>query len=169
MSMLMFNFTGHLAQGSHSGPRSQVQRSFVSGYAATWMYCGYSCEDPRGRPFEGHKLTDWVDCIALSPDDTHIESSSRDCVIRIWEIKSGETSISPLIGHTGLVNSIVYSPDGKRIVSGAHGRMVRLWSSETGNLIADPFARHVDRVYSVMLLINGKQILSGSQDGTICV
>jgi WD40 repeat protein len=36
---------------------------------------------------EGH--TDWIRCVAFSPDGSQIISGSSDCTVRVWDTESG--------------------------------------------------------------------------------
>lgn len=49
--------------------------------------------------------------IALSPDNTHIASTSSDA-IRIWDFVSVTLVLEDLKAHSGLIISVAFSPDG---------------------------------------------------------
>lgn len=81
------------------------------------------------RLFRGH--TDWVNCVAFSPDGKHVVSGSDDMTIRIQDAITGALVAPPLNLHNGYVLSVAFSPDGERIASGSddHAICVGYWKS----------------------------------------
>ncbi|HAJ61531.1 MAG TPA: serine/threonine protein kinase, partial [Cyanobacteria bacterium UBA8543] len=59
-----------------------------------------------------HTLTghsDWVKCLAITPDGQMLASGSQDKTIKLWQLDTGELK-STLIGHWGEVNCIAIAP-----------------------------------------------------------
>ncbi|PAV14701.1 nucleotide-binding-oligomerization-domain like receptor [Pyrrhoderma noxium] len=110
-----------------------------------------------------------VECVAFSlPDGNHVASGSYDNTICIWNVKSRELAVGPLIGHEDWVWAVAYSPDGTRLASGSYDRTVRIWNSETGQLLST-LDGHSSSVCSVAYSFDGSRIVSGSNDKTIRV
>jgi WD40 repeat protein len=66
-----------------------------------------------------------VNSVCFSPDSRWLVSGSRDKSIRMWDCRTGEAMGSPLLGHTGDVNSVC--TDGQRIISGSDDKTIRIW------------------------------------------
>ncbi|ETO31669.1 WD-40 repeat protein [Reticulomyxa filosa] len=76
----------------------------------------------------------WInefDEIVFSPDGSKIVSSSKDKIVRIWDIASRK-QIQSCEGHTNYVYGVAFSPDGYTIVSCSWDETIRLWDVESG-------------------------------------
>ncbi len=72
----------------------------------------------------GH--TDNVHSIAFSPDGKLIASGSRDEIVLLWDMATGEPKRA-FTGHTDVVDSVAFSPDGKVLATGSWDKTVLLW------------------------------------------
>ena len=115
------------------------------------------------KTFQGHE--DLISCIAFSPNNQMLVSSSWDGTIRLWNLRGNPTG-EIFQGHKGKVHAVAFSPDGQIIVSGGADSTVRLWNLQ-GNLIRQPFGGHQRESNSVAFSPNGEMIVSGSSDRTI--
>ncbi|NJM23998.1 MAG: WD40 repeat domain-containing protein [Richelia sp. RM1_1_1] len=101
--------------------------------------------------------SNWVQSIAIAPDDNTIASGSVDGTIKFWnrngELKSTLRNFKP-------VYSVFWSPDGQILVSGDGDGRVSLWN-RNGKLIRSIKA-HSGNVVSVGISPNGKIIVSRS-------
>jgi WD40 repeat protein len=89
-----------------------------------WRYLwGLSQGDPA-KILTGH--SNFVNCVAWSPDGTLIASGSSDHTIKLWNPISGEL-ITNLLGHSRDVVSVAFSTDGKVLASSGEDGLVRLW------------------------------------------
>ena len=113
--------------------------------------------------FKGH--TKLIYSIAITPSGKYVISASRDKIIKLWDINTGEL-IRNFEGHTSYVYSVAITPDGKYIVSGSKDKTIKLWNIHTGKLLKT-IKRHKGSVRSVAITPNGQYIVSGSYDKTI--
>ena len=106
-----------------------------------------------------HGYMSVVMSVGFSTDRSLIVSGPQDKTIRL----SGEV-MSPLIGHTGLLNSISFSPDGIHIALGSDDNTVQIWDMRTGKEIMMPLEGHISCIVSVSFSPDGTHIVSGSID-----
>jgi WD40 repeat protein len=78
---------------------------------------------------KGH--TDYLWCMAYSPDGKRIVSGGQDQTLRVWDALTGE-ELLVITGHSRRVASVAISPDGKRIVSSSDDDTLRVWDAATG-------------------------------------
>ncbi|CAE6467205.1 unnamed protein product [Rhizoctonia solani] len=147
-------------------------------YSPDAMRVAYGCQDGsiqvwdtyygtrlNGR-FKGHDKL--ISSLAFSPKGTHLISSSRDCIVRIWDAEKG-VALDSFKDHTQPVNSVTFSPDGTRVASAGDDCTIRLRNSDSGALIAGPLQGHTSGVTSIAFSPDGAQLVSGSYDCTIRV
>jgi WD40 repeat protein len=53
----------------------------------------------------------------VTPDGRHVVSGSDDKTLRVWDLATGETTVT-LQGHAGPGNAVAVTPDGRHLVSG---------------------------------------------------
>ena len=124
------------------------------------------------KELSGHRA--YITDFSLSPDGQLLASSSEDTTVRIWNLKTGESTVfakekeDPIMG-------VAFSPDGKFIAtaSGDDTRPtqpghVKLYSVESGELVRE-FAKH-DRVATkVRFSPDGKLLASTSFDEKVLI
>ncbi|MBF2087208.1 serine/threonine-protein kinase [Thermoleptolyngbya sp. C42_A2020_037] len=108
-----------------------------------------------------------VAAIALNPRNQQFASASFDGSIRLWDVKTDQ-STGILLGHTEPVVSLVFSPDGQRLISGSLDDTLRVWNPENGELLRalnDPS----DSIVSLAVAVSpdGQTVVSGSDQHTI--
>ena len=140
-------------------------RFAVASTIGIWLY-----DAETGQEIDlltGH--TDFVSCIAFSPDGQTLASGSRDNTIRLWDTNTGQHK-KTLTGHTSEVLSVSFSPDGQTLASGDLGldATIRLWDTATG-MHKQTLKGHTGYVSSVSFSPDGKTLASGSADSTICL
>jgi WD40 repeat protein len=75
--------------------------------------------DLRGHPFS-------VGCLAWSPDDTILLSSS-EVYIKMWNTETG-ICIRTIEAHMETVSALAWVPDGSGFISGSQDRKINLWA-----------------------------------------
>jgi WD40 repeat protein len=108
-----------------------------------------------------------VTCFAYSADGTRIVSSSRDCIIRVWNAVTFE-QIVELEGPHSAVNSVSFSSDSKWVVSSSDDQSVRVWHAVTFQQLG-VLERQADNFSCVAFSSDGKRVVSGSHNGSIWI
>ncbi|KAG8720878.1 hypothetical protein FRC09_008845 [Ceratobasidium sp. 395] len=108
-----------------------------------------------------------VKALAYSTDGAYIVSGSKDCTLRIWDVRTGRMVGQPLEGHTASISSVSFSPDGTRVVSSSFDDTVRIWDVSTCTVFGEPLIGHTGWITSVSYSPDGAYIASGSGDETI--
>ncbi len=105
-----------------------------------------------------------VSALAVLPDG-HVVSGSDDCMVRVWDLLTGETTCT-LEGHSESVTAVAVLPDG-RVVSGSVDRNLRAWDLAIGETTCI-LEGHSEWVRAVAVLPDGR-VISGSDDRTLRV
>jgi WD40 repeat protein/tRNA A-37 threonylcarbamoyl transferase component Bud32 len=108
-----------------------------------------------------------VACLAFSPDNRYIVSSSWDKQIKVWDVTIGAEVIS-LRGHKDIVRSVVFTPDGRHIASAGADKTIIIWDTITGAELMT-LRGHDNYVHSVAFSPDGQRLVSASQDKTVKV
>ncbi|KAF7966502.1 hypothetical protein HWV62_38124, partial [Athelia sp. TMB] len=130
-----------------------------SGMRAQWPSCELVIEGHHG----------FVTSLTFSSDGERIASVSDDETIRVWDARTGELIVGPILGQPGSLTSVAFSPNGERIVSGSDYKTICIWDARTGELVAGPFEGHASDVTSVAFSPDGQRVASGSRDMTVQV
>ncbi|KAL2782465.1 hypothetical protein BJX66DRAFT_351159 [Aspergillus keveii] len=105
------------------------------------------------QTLEGHPNS--VCSVAFSADGLTVASGSADCMIKLWDAKTG-SEVRTLQGHQKWVNSVAFSADSLTVASGSADCTIKLWDAKTGL-----------EVISVAFSADGLMVASGSWDRTI--
>ena len=161
-------FMGTLTRGEHvlSVAFSQYGGRVASGGADDTIRIW----DAKAGAFELNGHTDYVCCVAFSPNGKLLASGGeeQDCTVRIWDLEN-KRQIHELKGHTEAVNDVSFSPDGTHVASGGDDKTIRIWDleSKTGESQCN-IGVHNSRVLCVTFSPNGERLASGyHQDPTV--
>ena len=113
----------------------------------------------------GH--SEWINCIAVSPDGKYIATAGSDKIIKIRDAETG-LLLRNIEGHSKEINALAFHPSEGILASAGKDRTIFLWNVETGELVrfisTDQF-----RIVSVAFTQNGKKIISGGRDEAVKV
>ena len=84
-------------------------------------------------------------CVAFSPDDKQVISSSHDQSLKLWNVADGKLvrefrAYKEKVfekGHQDQVLCVAFSPDGKQIASGSMDRTIKVWNVADGNVVKE--------------------------------
>ncbi|XP_054166361.1 protein qui-1-like [Oppia nitens] len=122
-----------------------------------------SQQQPRSRPSSRKKKRvdnhrEPITCVAVSRDGSLAVTGSRDCLVKIWQLSTGETHTT-LEGHTGAVTCVDFAPNGLFAVSGSEDKTLRVWGLTLG-LIVSTFTEHQNSIVVVKVSSDSRKILS---------
>ncbi len=106
--------------------------------------------------YRGH--LDFVGALAWSPDGRHVASGSYDTIIRVWDVRTGRTTMT-FTGHDAAVRSVAWSPDGRFLASGSADQTARVWDVLTGKQVT-LYQGHSDQVDAVAWSPDGMRLAS---------
>jgi TIR domain/WD domain, G-beta repeat len=98
--------------------------------------------------------TDDVLCVAILPDGQRVVSGSKDGIVRVWDLITGQC-LTILEDHTDTVWGVAMMADGQRAVSGSVDKTVRVWDLIAGQCLTT-FEGHTDAVVDVAVTADGQ-------------
>jgi serine/threonine protein kinase/sugar lactone lactonase YvrE len=104
-----------------------------------------------------------VERLALSPNGALLAGSSRQGVVRVWELATGRL-VHELRGHKETVWFVAFSADGKQLASAGQDGTARVWDVAGGRetkTISGPQGA----VWSAAFSPDGRLLLTGGEDG----
>ncbi|MCX4826864.1 caspase family protein [Streptomyces sp. NBC_01142] len=112
------------------------------------------------------KVGQWAQCVAFSPDGTHLATGSRHS-IRIWALRDPNTTNllwrRDFGGRLDTVFSVAFSPDGARVAgAGVYGTPV-VWDAATGERLL--MLHGTDQVVRVAFSPDGARVAGACRDG----
>ncbi|KAH7904549.1 quinon protein alcohol dehydrogenase-like superfamily [Hygrophoropsis aurantiaca] len=109
-------------------------------------------------------------CLAFSPDGTRLAAGSGNGKVRVFDVATGETIVSPIQAHKGPVTSMVYiqAVDGQQFITGSIDKSIRVFDAATRQEI-DGLLGHEHWVNQIALSHNGQRLASSSADSTVRV
>jgi WD40 repeat protein/tRNA A-37 threonylcarbamoyl transferase component Bud32 len=113
----------------------------------------------------GHK--DFVNSLAISPDNKVLVSGSGDRTIKVWNLQTGGLQTS-LALHTDIVTSVAISPGGQTLISSSKDGTIKIWNLASGSL-KNTISVNRNGVSSVAITPDGLRLVSGDNDSQIKV
>src|SRR5262249_26323144 len=113
------------------------------------------------------EATDWVYCVAWSPDGRHLAAAGVDRSIRIWEATAdGGRLVHSVFAHEAPVARLLYAADGKTLYALGEDRTVKAW--DVGPMTEHKvYAKQPENVLVLALRHDQKQLALGRYDGAL--
>jgi WD40 repeat protein/serine/threonine protein kinase len=105
-----------------------------------------------------------VNCLACTPDGSHIIVVSADDTISVWDTESG--SRRSVFAGAGGISNIAMAPNGHSLAISANDSTIRILDLSKGTFTRE-IRGHSDAVRSVGYSPNGRIIVSGGVDATV--
>jgi WD40 repeat protein len=105
--------------------------------------------------------------VAFSPDGRRLATVGTSAAVQFFDVETGQSMRTPLIGHTNWVNGVAFSADGVRLATAGSDATARLWNADTGEQIGSPLDAHTGAVTSVAFSPGGERFATAGQDATI--
>ena len=109
--------------------------------------------------FGGHSGS--ISSVAWSPDGTHILTGADDSIARVWDARTGQTTLE--LTHRLRVTAVAWSPDSAHILTATIDGTARVWDARTGKTTLE--LTHQRSVTAVAWSPDGAHILTGAWDG----
>jgi WD40 repeat protein len=114
------------------------------------------------RTLPGH--TGSVLCVRFTHDSKTLISSSRDKLIKIWDVASGDLKRT-LTNHAADVYALALSHDGKLMASGSVDKTIILWNAQTFEPIRT-MTGHTAAIRELAFSPDDKTLASAAEDKT---
>ncbi|MFM9952980.1 MAG: hypothetical protein ACKVVO_02905, partial [Opitutaceae bacterium] len=86
-------------------------------------------------PHEGEEL--FGSRPAFTPDDSRLITTGRDRVVKVWNVRTGQLALPPLL-HNGSVGEFRVADQGRVLFTLASDGLARLWDLTTGQQVVEP-------------------------------
>jgi WD40 repeat protein len=111
----------------------------------------------------------WIDSLLISPNGTEFFSSDLDCLIKKWDINTGE-NLNTFYGHRERILSLGIFPDGNgnRLVSNDNHTII-VWNTKSGEKLKTLTLRRcaTNGIISIKISPKENKVIFHSFDGTI--
>jgi len=113
----------------------------------------------------GHEGT--VTSVVYSPDGLFLASGSTDGTMRIWDTRTGEQTMPPLLSDCGYVLCVAFAPDGTTVASGTQSGAVCMWRLLDSPASLQRLRGHSEWVHSIAFSPNRPLLASASRDHSV--
>jgi hypothetical protein len=111
-------------------------------------------------------LSEFVQCVAFSPDGRRALSGSDDRRIRLWDVQRGKVLAKGK--STKGVSAVAWSPDGRRALSGSGDGSVQLWNvSDDALKESAVLPGHTSGVTGLAISPDGKRLAAAGYEGRV--
>lgn len=108
----------------------------------------------------------WVDAAAFSADGALLAVGGHDCLVKLYDVQSGEERGPALPKLANWVSSLAFSPQGRLLVAGGGGSQMKFWNLDAG-AEERTIEGHVEWTWALAFHPSGSLVASGGMDGEL--
>jgi WD40 repeat protein len=105
-----------------------------------------------------------INAAVFSPDSGWVATASDDQSARLWEIKTGKSTV--LSGHNGPVRSVAFNPPSTLVITASTDGSALIWNVGTG-AATEELRGNEDALIKAEFSSDGKRALTAGSDGTV--
>ena len=107
-----------------------------------------------------------VSAVAFSPNGKYLASATKESMIRLFDLVTGESRIIQAEDPKEKIRHIAFNPKGNFIAGGSEDGKIRIWNTETG-IVERSFAAHTAKIQGLRFSPDSVLLASSSEDATV--
>jgi WD40 repeat protein len=146
--------------------QQRVWLFFVAIIALIAMTFAFSLYSPRGLRMTLRGHTDWIRCVAFSPDGKVLITGSKDRTARLWNTATGECT-AILTGHSGEVLSAAFANGGKQVATAGSDGRIKIWDVSNGREQVTLSEVRPSSFFAIAFQPDSQILASGGEKGSV--
>ena len=122
--------------------------------------------DPAMAKFGAH--TEFLLNVSVSPYDSTIATASRDCTVKLWNLRGVANLRETLRGHENFVLTVCFAPNSPIVFTGSKDEKIIMWNYKTNSRLLTIHA-HKNTMFDLCHHPTQNVFVSCSGDGLVCV
>ena len=106
--------------------------------------------------------------VSVSPYDSTIATASRDCTVKLWNLRGVANLRETLRGHENFVLTVCFAPNSSIVMTGSKDEKIIMWNYKTNSRLLTIHA-HKNTMFDLCHHPTKNVFVSCSGDGLVCV